>query len=81
MNAKKRRQNEQEFGAWTDLPLGGRRYWYDVGGRQGWQARYVKETDAEEITVSFCQEIYDTEGKLVEIHQKYPVDTGHRRVG
>jgi hypothetical protein len=24
MNAKKRRQNEQQFGGWTDLPEGGR---------------------------------------------------------
>jgi hypothetical protein len=40
----------------------------------------VKEVDREEITVRFCQEIYDEEGKLVELHEKYPVDKGHRKV-
>jgi hypothetical protein len=24
--------------------------------------------------------VYDAEGRLVEIHHKYPVDGGHRRV-
>jgi hypothetical protein len=43
-------------------------------------ARYVKEVDASEATVRFFQEIYDDAGKLVEIHHKYPVDEGHKRV-
>jgi hypothetical protein len=43
-------------------------------------ARYVKEVDAEEVTVRFHQEIYDDTGRLVEVHQKYPVDEGHRKV-
>jgi len=36
--------------------------------------------DATEKIVKFWQEIYDTGGQLVEIHEKYPVDTGHRKV-
>jgi hypothetical protein len=40
----------------------------------------VKEVDADEVTVRFYQEIYDDIGKLVEIHHKYPVDQGHRKV-
>ena len=74
-----RTQNEKKFGNWEDLPDGGRRYWLDVTGRQGWRARYLKETDAAEQTLRFWQEIYDEQGKLVEIHEKYPVDKGHQK--
>ena len=74
-----RTQNEKKFGHWDDLPGGGRRYWLDVLGRQGWRARYLKETDAAEQTLRFWQEIYDEQGKLVEIHEKYPVDKGHQK--
>ena len=63
-----------------NLPSGGRRYWLDVQGRQGWKARYVKEVDPDEVTVRFYQEIYDGTGKLVEVHHKYPVDQGHQKV-
>jgi hypothetical protein len=40
----------------------------------------VKVVDAVEVTVSFYQEVYDSDGKLCEVHHKYPVDLGHRRV-
>jgi hypothetical protein len=43
----------------------------------GWKARYVKTVDADEKTLSFKQEIYDENEKLVEIHEKFPVDKGH----
>ena len=36
--------------------------------------------DENEKTLEFSQEIYDSAGKLVEIHEKFPVDKGHRRV-
>lgn len=77
---QKRRQNEKKFGAWDELPDGGRRYFFEVQGRHGWSARYVKEVDASERTMKFYQEIYDEEGRLVEIHEKYPVNKGHIRV-
>jgi hypothetical protein len=80
MSEQRRRQNEKKFGSWEELLSGGRRYWYEVTGRQGWKARYVKEVDAGEETLRFYQEIYDDEGELVEVHHKYPVDTGHRKV-
>jgi hypothetical protein len=51
-----------------------------VLGRLGWRARYLKEVDAQETTLLFWQEIYDDQGKLVEIHEKYPVDRGHQKV-
>jgi hypothetical protein len=73
-------QNERKFGRWEDLPGGGRRYWLEVNGRLGWRARYAKEVDASEGTLRFWQEIYDDQGKLVEIHEKYPVDKGHQKV-
>ncbi len=75
-----RAQNERKFNQWEDLPDGGRRYWLTVPGRVGWYARYVKEVDANEATLRFQQEIYDDAGRLVETHQKFPVDTGHRKV-
>lgn len=80
MNEQKRRENERKFGNWDELPNGGRRYFYEVQGRQGWKARYVKEVDALERTIRFYQEIYDGQGRLVEIHEKYPVDKGHKRL-
>jgi len=80
MNESKRRENERKFSTWEELPGGGRRYLYEVQGRDGWKARYVKEVDASETTVKFYQEIYDERGNLVEVHEKYPVDRGHRKL-
>lgn len=74
-----RSQNEKKFGSWEELPGGGRRYWLDVPGRQGWRARYLKEVDANEVTLRFWQEIFDEQGELSEIHEKYPVDKGHQK--
>ena len=73
-------QNEKKFGAWYELPGGGRRYRLEVTGRLGWHARYLKEVDAAETTLRFWQEIHDDEGKLVEVHVKFPVDKGHQKV-
>lgn len=42
--------------------------------------RYLKEVDANESTLRFWQEIHDDTGKLVEIHEKFPVDKGHQKV-
>jgi hypothetical protein len=80
MDERKRRQNEKKFGSWEILQNGGRRYWYEVEGRLGWKARYVKEVDTDEATTRFFQEIYNEQGELVEIHQKHPLDTGHTKV-
>jgi hypothetical protein len=49
-------------------------------GRSGWLAKYVKEVDNEESTVRFYQEVFDADGRLHEVHEKYPVDLGHRNV-
>ena len=78
---QKRIQNEKKFGSWDDLPDGGRRYFFTIEGRYGWSARYVKDVDKSELTIRFYQEIYDNNGRLVEIHEKYPADTGHVKVG
>jgi hypothetical protein len=79
LDTRKRASNERKFGAWAELPEGGRRYWYEVQGRRGWRARYVKEVDPEERVVRFWQEIYNENGILVERHDKYPLDRGHER--
>ncbi len=80
MDEHKRIQNERKFENWVELPDGGRRYWLVIQGKRGWYARYVKEVSKEEITVKFYQEIYNDKGDLVEIHEKYPVDKGHKKV-
>ena len=72
-------QNERKFPQWDELPNGGRRYRIEVPGRLGWLARYLKEVSADETTVRFWQEIYDDTGRLVETHEKYPVDKGHQK--
>ena len=40
----------------------------------------MKEVDADEATLRFCQEIYNDQNELVEIHEKYPIDIGHKKV-
>jgi hypothetical protein len=75
-----RAENERKFRKWEDFPSGHRVYRLDVPGRSGWSAFYFKEVDASENTVRFWQEIHDESGKLVEIHEKFPVDRGHRKV-
>ncbi len=74
-----REQNERKFPNWEALQDGGRRYWLDVLGRSGWRARYIKEVDPKEKTVRFYQEIYDATNRLVEVHHKYPIDSGHQK--
>ena len=74
-----RQQNERRFRQWIDLPNGGRQYWMEVTGRMGWMARYIKVVDKDETTERFWQEIYDDQGNLQEVHEKFPVDMGHRQ--
>ncbi|MGA9406192.1 MAG: hypothetical protein WBW71_03570 [Bacteroidota bacterium] len=79
-DANKQRQNELKFGTWEELDHGGRRYSYTVKGKVIGSARYVKEVDADENATAFYQEIFDAFGNLVEIHRKFPVDEGHRKI-
>lgn len=81
LDTPQRQRNEKTFGEWEELLTGGRRYRYEVKGRFGWTAKYVKEVDADERTVRFWQEIYDDAGALQEVHQKFPEDLGHQKVG
>lgn len=80
MRGKRREQNEKEFDEWEELPEGVRKYWFEIKGKMGGYARYIKYTDAEENTTSFVQEIYDSKRKLVSIHEKYPIDKGHKKI-
>lgn len=80
MDKQKRKKNERKFGNWIDLQDGGRKYWYDVIGKSGWIAKYIKEVDSNENTIRFYQQIYDEVGNLVEIHEKYPEDKGHQQI-
>ena len=80
MNTVKRLQNERKFKKWEELPNGGRRYYYTVQGRVAGSAIYIKIVSAEEETVFFGQEIYDAFGNLIETHEKFPNDSGHKKV-
>lgn len=55
----------------------GRLYWFEIEGKFGWKARYLKQVDKDEVTLKFWQEIYNNFGILVEVHEKYPEDKGH----
>ena len=76
----KRKLNEKKFPNREEMPGTGRKYWIDVQGRHGWKARYVKEVNEQEETIMFYQEIYDSNGNLVDVHEKFPADKGHRRI-
>ena len=75
-----RSQNERKFRHWEQLPNRGRRYIREFVGRAGGRARYIKEVDVNERTIRFAQEIYDAIGRLVAVHEKFPVDLGHKEL-
>ncbi len=80
MKEQKRLKNERKYKSWAELPSRGRLFRYDVKGRSGWFSRYVKEVDNNENTIRFFQEVYDGNGRLIEIHHKYPEDKGYQKV-
>ncbi|MDO9039835.1 MAG: hypothetical protein Q8T04_09150 [Bacteroidota bacterium] len=80
MDINKRQENEKKFSNYEDLPNGFRLYWFEIEGRMGWKARYVKIVDQNETTISFRQEIYNENELLVEVHEKYPIDNGHIKI-
>jgi hypothetical protein len=80
MDQKKRKQNEKEFDQWSEKDEGGRIYSFEISGKLGWKAKYLKEVDANENTIRFWQEIYDESNVLKEIHEKYPIDKGHQKL-
>jgi hypothetical protein len=76
----RRKINKRKFTHWDALPNGGRKYWLEINGKHGWKARYIKEVNASEETIRFYQEIYDEHKSLVEIHEKFPMDKGHKTI-
>ncbi len=79
MNITKRATNEREYPNWKELENGGRLYWRDIPSKDGSSkiARYEKIVDVNENTVSFTQKILNAEGKILEIHEKFPINKGH----
>ncbi len=80
MNENQRKKNEIEFETWIEKENGGRIYSFEVFGKFGWKAKYLKEVNNEEVTMKFWQEIYDNTNVLRETHEKYPVDKGHKKI-
>jgi hypothetical protein len=74
-----REQNEGRFDYWEDLPNAGRRYIKEIRGRSGGIARYLKRTwMTKKIPPRVWQEICNSDGRLVAVHVKFPLDTGHK---
>ena len=44
MNEKKRQSNEIEFDSWIDNDTGGRIYYFEINGKFGWKAKYLKRS-------------------------------------
>ncbi len=80
MDKIKRKKNETEFETWIEKEDGNRIYSFEISGRLGWKARYLKEVNSEEITLKFWQEVYDENNILREVHEKYPIDKGHKKL-
>lgn len=80
MNEKKREKNETEYDFWLEKKNGNRIYSFEINGKSGWRAKYCKEVNSEEVTIRFWQEVYDEKNIIREIHDKYPVDKGHKKV-
>ena len=72
------RTERTKYKHWEELPNGGRRYIRQFIGRAGGRARYIKEVDETENTIRFAQEIYAQTDRLVAVHEKFPVDLGHK---
>ena len=79
MSDKKRKQNEKEYLNWSVTQTGGRIYWKEIesSDKSGKKARYEKEVDISEQTILFVQKIFDRNGNMIEIHEKFPIDKGH----
>ena len=79
INMKKRVKNEREYDNWEETDDNGRLYWKEIpaNDKSGKIARYEKEVNKKEETLSFTQKILDKYRKLVEIHEKFPIDKGH----
>ena len=79
MNEKQRQKNETEYGSWIEKENGGRTYWFEISGKLGWKAKYLKEVNTEEVTIRFWQEVYDDKNVLKKVHEQYPVYKGHQK--
>ena len=80
MDLKKRVDNERKFGKWIESDNGDRIYKMKLKGKFGWYAIYEKIVDKDENTLKFTQFIYDEQGVLREMHEKFPIDKGHQKI-
>lgn len=44
------------------------------------EGKIYKRSNGNEETVNFFQEVYDANGSLIEVHEKFPLDKGHRKI-
>ncbi len=46
-----------EYEGWIEEGDGGRIYSFEILGKLGWKAKYLKEVNNEEVTIRFWQEM------------------------
>ena len=80
MKLRNQKVNERKFKNWIETETGGRIYTKELKGKFGWKAEYIKEVDENEKTLEFKQNIYNESGILIEVHEKFPIDKGHKKL-
>lgn len=53
MNKKQRQKNETEYEQWIEREDESRVCSFEISGKSGWKAGYLKEVNTEEITIRF----------------------------
>jgi hypothetical protein len=53
MNKKQQQKNEIEYERWIEKEDEGRVYSFEISGKSGWKAKYLKEVNNEEVTTRF----------------------------
>jgi len=80
---KKRIENERKFSHGEKLPNGDRKYGYEIIGKFGYKARYVKEVNRKEETVRFRYRNFNNFSGLLSSkfrQTRYQKSGGSRRV-
>jgi hypothetical protein len=74
------RRTSESSNIGKSYPVGAANMFSNSPDATGGRTLYIKEVDANENTTRFVQEIYDATGLLVAVHEKFPVDSGHKQL-
>ena len=80
------RRSKKELSQFLTIALGSHaemEYLYSFSKKLGYcksdNISMIEDLSVEE-TITFYQEIFDGNGNLIEIHEKFPADKGHRKL-